>query len=86
MAKQPEKLTKEFRGRTEGDVEGKFADWQKETWGRVRAINKLPLTELPLPLQDKKSGYQPSGPAPDVFSMVIEYEAVPIADEPDEPR
>jgi hypothetical protein len=81
MATQPERLTKEFRGRTETEIEIKFTAWQQQTAGQVRAINKLPIKDLPMSFQPIKPGYQASGPAPDAFSMLVEYEAVPVENE-----
>jgi hypothetical protein len=81
MAKLPERLTKEFRGRTETEIEIKFTAWQQQTAGQVRAINKLPIEHLPMSFQPTKPGYHALGPASDAFSMLVEYEAVAVENE-----
>jgi len=78
MATQPERLTKEFRGRTELEIETKFTTWHQQKAGQVRAINKLPIEHLPMSFQPTKPGYQALGPAPDAFSMLVEYETVVV--------
>ena len=81
MAKQPERLTEEFRGRTEVEVITKFMMWKHETWGRIRILKEHPIEHLPLDMQPQKFGHPNLGKVANAWSMLVEYETVAIANE-----
>jgi hypothetical protein len=81
MATQPERLTKEFRGRTEVEVVTKFMMWKHETWGRIRILKEHPIEHLPLDMQPQKFGQPNLGKVTNAWSMLVDYENIAVGNE-----
>jgi hypothetical protein len=77
------KETKEFRGKTEGDIlETQLTAWLQQMAGQIRDVKVGPIERLPLNMG-------PTGPgtleAENAFSMLVEYEPIGLIDD-DEPK
>jgi hypothetical protein len=72
MAKKA-KHTREFRGKTEWDIESQFSRWQQANAGLMLSIKRHPIERLPLPVQRPGFERRPVKIA-DAFSMLVEYE------------
>jgi hypothetical protein len=67
------KHTREFRGKTEWDIEAQFSRWQQANAGLMLSIKRHPIERLPLPVQRPGFEHRPVKIA-DTFSMRVEYE------------
>jgi hypothetical protein len=67
------KHTREFRGKTEWDIESQFSRWQQANAGLVFNIKRHPIERLPLPVQRPGFEHRPVKTA-NALSMLIEYE------------
>jgi len=71
----PKKEKREFRGKTESDIEVQFTKWQKEMVGLVRGIQRHPIERLPLKMKSAKFIHD-KHEFSDTFSMLVEYETL----------
>jgi hypothetical protein len=63
-----EKHAREFRGKTELDIEAQFSRWQQANAGLVFNVKRHPIERLPPPFE-----HRPVKIA-DAFLMLVEYE------------
>jgi hypothetical protein len=68
-----EKHGREFRGKTELDIEAQFSRWQQANAGLVFNVKRHPIERLPPPVQRPGFEHRPVKIA-DAFLMLIEYE------------
>jgi hypothetical protein len=76
---------REFRGKTETDVEAQVSEWRHQNAGRVRVVREHPIEQLPATLLVKQPNYQKHD-LPDAWSQVVEYRDVEPAPAAKSPR
>jgi hypothetical protein len=77
------KQTKEFRGKSESDIEAQFMTWRRRTAGTVHDVKRGLIERLPLDM--RTPGNHVSLEAENPFSMLVEYELMGPIDH-DEPK
>jgi hypothetical protein len=79
------KHTKEFRGKTESDIEVQFMTWRRLTAGTVHDVKRGPIERLPLHM--RTAGNHVSLATENAFSMLVEYELMgPVGDDEPKPK
>jgi hypothetical protein len=68
-----EKHARQFRGKTELDIEAQFSRWQQANAGLVFNVKRHPVERLPPPVQRPGFEHWPVKIA-GTFSMRVEYE------------